>query len=392
MNWDDFAYSARVDHRQLKDLLVQLEAHRLSIQKLHIPPDWAADLRRLNIVRAIHGTTAIEGNPLSEAEVEQTLSSSPNGVERKAERQVRNAQRAHEWVGEQFVRPGRPIRLDDILHIHYLLTAESDEEDNAPGQIRGEGHDVTVGAPDLGGVHRGAPGGQRLHELLVGFVRELESERIMGLHPVQRALWAHFFLVTLHPFGNGNGRTARCVEAAILFQGGYNTHGFFSLSNSFYADREAYIRLLQQSRTELNYDLTEFFRFGLEKFVAELDRITSYIQRRIERLMYRDLIRRCYDRRVGPRRRLLNHREQALLHYLLDETPPASPFTSDPDPSVTIRDLARSAFFNLNYGGVTARTVNREINRLAEFGFVKYQRLSPHDLVIELDFSAITKY
>jgi len=394
-DWDTFEFHVRVDHSRLQSSLIQMEAYRLAIQRLTVPPHWAQDLRRLNIVRAVHGTTAIEGNPLTEEEVQQAIDAqpAPSPINGNAERQVRNAYSAHEWVQQAFSdREGRAISLDDILHMHLLLTEGSDEADNEPGQLRRGGHDVTVGSPDLGGVHRGAPGGARLRELISEYVDRLQSPDVSSLNPVERALWAHFYLVTLHPFGNGNGRTARCVEAALLYQGGYNAHGFFSLSNYFYAEREEYIRLLQRTRTELRHDLTEFFAFGLGGFIEELERINSYLRRRTEHLMYRELIRQCYDRRVGKRRRLLNDRETRLLHHLLDRTPPPSPFTDEPETSVTTRELTASQFFRLNYGNVTWRTINREINRLAQLGFVRYHQIATDDWRIELDFSAIARY
>lgn len=397
MDWDDFEFRIRVSQRDLTDLLIEMEAHRRSIQKLRLLPEWAEDLKRLNIIRAVHGTTAIEGNPLTEEEVGHALAEGSqrghgNGL---AERQVQNAYKAHQWVQETFGPPSskQVITLDDILTIHRLLTESSDEADNQPGRLRDEGHNVTAGSPELGGIHRGAPGGQRLQRIMDQYIDFLRSSDFQALNPVEQALCAHFYLVSIHPFGNGNGRTARSVEAAILFMGGYNTHGFFSLSNHFYTERESYIRLLQRTRTELAYDLTEFFKFGLTGFVAELDRISSYVRRRMERLLYSELIRKGSERRVGKRRRLLNSREGNLLRYLLDLTPPPSPFSNETEPSVLFSNLVGSAFFRANYGSVTRRTVLRELRRLSDLGYIRYMLVpgTGDDLLVELSFDAITK-
>jgi Fic family protein len=72
----------------------------------------------------------------------------------------------------------------------------------------------------MGGVHRGAPH-ERLGELMDGYVNFVNHSRLLDAHPVIRALLAHFFLVTVHPFGDGNGRVSRLVEAGILFRQGY---------------------------------------------------------------------------------------------------------------------------------------------------------------------------
>jgi len=393
--WDSFEFTVRVNQGELMQLLVEVEAYRRSIQQLPVPPDWAEELRRLNITRAVHGTTALEGNPLAEQQVELTIERADEGEDgdtNQAERQVVNAYRAHDWVRTTFEDPRHRLSLDDMLTMHRLLTEGSDESDNEPGRFREEGHVVTAGSPALGGVHHSAPGGPELVRLLEEFLEFLHSAEVRDLPIVERALLAHFYLVTIHPFGNGNGRTARCVEASILYQNGYNTHGFYSLANYLYANREEYVRLLQRTRNELAMELTEFFAFGLHGFASELARIASYLRRRTERLMYRDLIRRAHEMHVGPRRRLLNDREQNLLHYLLDSTPPPSPFTDVAEPAVTLARLISSTFFRTNYEDVTRRTVSRELNRLAELGFIHYRRVDGGDMVVDLNFEAVARH
>ena len=69
---------------------------------------------------------------------------------------------------------------------------------------------------------------------MADFVCFVNSAQLKREHPVVRAFLVHFFLVTIHPFGDGNGRVSRLVEAAILYVGGYNIHGFYGLSNYFY--------------------------------------------------------------------------------------------------------------------------------------------------------------
>ena len=65
---------------------------------------------------------------------------------------------------------------------------------------------VQVGRREVGGLHMGAPANwlPRLMDEYIGFIT---SERLRSLHPVIQALIAHFFLVTIHPFGDGNGQS-----------------------------------------------------------------------------------------------------------------------------------------------------------------------------------------
>ena len=387
-DWRSFRFELRFNGDRLRDDIVNIEAYRLSLGKLILPQNWREDLQKLHIVRSVHGTTAIEGNPLSEEEVSRELHTKRRRPVDQDRRQVENAEAAFKWIETQFRAP-RDFRLHDILHIHELLTTGSDEGDNVPGRLRHGGHRVTVGSPTLGGVHRPPPGGPELERLVAAYIDFINSDRFRANNAVVQALIAHFYFVTLHPFGNGNGRATRCIEAAILYAAGYNTYGFYSLSNYFYRNRDAYFRALQDARTRCAYDLTEFLAFGLRGFREELERINAYVRHRTHRLQYRDLIRRCAEQRVGVRRRRLNDREAALLHHLLELSKPADPFSEVPAREVALRGDF-DAIIKPLYTNRTGRTMVRELMRLGELGFIKLEPTG--DWRVSIDFEAIARY
>jgi Fic family protein len=374
----------------MRETLLNIESYRLSLNRLELQANWREDLQRLFIIRSVHGTTAIEGNPLSEHDVAAQLTKRTRTPRDQVHRQTENAEKAFRWIEKRFSREPR-IAIEDILHMHELLTKDSDEGDNHPGCLREPGHNVTVGSHQLGGVHRAPPGGDTTRRLVEEFVRFINSREFQDENPVIQALVAHFYFVTLHPFGNGNGRTTRCIEAAILFGAGYNTHGFYSLSNFFYRNRDEYFRTLQDTRTKHGYDLTEFLRFGLRGFQEELQRINAYVRNRIHEVLYRDLIRRCSEQRIKARRRLLNGRETKVLHALLDATQPADPFSDDVVQEVSLKELG--PVLSALYQDRTERTIFRELTRLEQLGFIRYQR-NPrtHDLRLAVDFKAISRY
>ncbi len=271
-----------------------------------------------------------------------------------------------------------------------MITRGSDMRHNIPGKLRN--FSVTVGTPELGGVHRGAPH-ERLPSLMERFIEFLGSRGLRETHPVIKALLAHFFLVTIHPFGDGNGRVSRLVEAGILFQLGYNVHGFYGLSNYFYRHEEEYKTLLQQCRNDQPFDVTPFIRFGVAGFASELRGINNFIKARMNRLVYRDMLVKAYNKRVGVRRRLLNQREYGLLAFLVDETRPLEPFSDTPSRKIGLSELVNDRYVESAYRNVTRRTLVRELIRLSELGFIRFTRdESVQDHVVELDFGAISKY
>ena len=393
MDWNRFAFEYRIDdgRRRLSALLVQIEGYREAARNLVLPAEWKNRLDRLNRIRAIRGTTGLEGNPLAEEQVARVLDDdSGAATTTNDELVVQNAGRAQEWVRSRFGPDKPPLSTDDILRMHRLMTTGSDEADNVPGRLRT--HDVQVGTAALGGVHRGAPHCwvQRLTREFAEFVN---SQKLRHEHPVVRALLAHFFLVTIHPFGDGNGRISRLVEAAVLYQGEYNVHGFYGLSNFFYRHGDKYKTLLQKCRRRLPFEVAPFVEFGLEGFASELRGINNFIQTKMNRLVYRDMMSRAIGIRVGKRRRLLNQREYALLAFLLEETEPRDPFAAEPSRQVPLTELIRSSFVRHVYRDVKRRTFVRELTRLAKNGFIRFEHDTAHDgPVVQIDFNAIERY
>ena len=393
MDWHRFTFDFHIDTDQLPRDLITIEAYKQAALNLVLPPEWRRALDRLNRVRVVRGTTALEGNPLSEEEVSrqlEKLDSTDTGVATREQLQIRNAGRAQAWVRERFQPKSAPLRCEDLLKMHEMITAKSDTHNNVPGRWRT--FSVQVGAPDLGGVHVGAPH-NNLPALMEEFTRFINGRRLTNQHPVIRALLAHFFLVTIHPFGDGNGRVSRLVEAGILFQQGYNLHGFYGLSNYFYQHEEKYKVLLQQCRERLPFEVTPFIEFGVAGFAFELRGINNFIKAKLNRIVYRDMLRRAHGSKVGKRRRLLNDREYGLLDFLLKATEPHDPFSDAPSERIRLSELREEGYIRGAYRDVTPRTFVRELFRLGEVGFIKFtQDQEAADWIVDLDFDAVGKF
>ena len=397
MDWEKFSFKYNLNDQGLFQSLVSIEASKEASLNLVFPQEWQSQLDKLNRVRAVHGTTAIEGNPLSEAEVsqqmeylEQQTHNDDRETASKEQLQIRNAGEAQAWIKKQFLPDSPPIGLRDILTMHKMITRDSDTKDNIPGRFRN--FSVTVGTEDLGGVHRGAPH-ETLPRLMKEYIDFINSRQLEDLHPVIHALLAHFFLVTIHPFGDGNGRVSRLVEAGILFRLEYNVHGFYGLSNYFYRYEQKYKSILQECRQSQPFDVTPFIRFGVAGFANELKGINNFINARINRLIYGTMLVRARDIKVSPRRRLLNQREYNLLNFLLNGTEPLDPFSDTPSRRIKLFELLNDSHLQSAYQNVTQRTFVRELIRLRELGFIQFiQDKAVQDWVVELDFEAISKH
>lgn len=255
-------FELKIEPENFVAILKSIDNLVRTLESMPIPSSALAKMERLNIIRAIRGTTGIEGNRLTEEEVAKIYDSlsaeAPIDVQ---ERENYNASQVMRYVRDY--EAGPPLRLTEkmIKQIHVLTTEGIKNPLNEPGKYRRDY--VYAGIYEF-------PDPKNVPALMKSFVAFINSPEVMTLHPIVRAVVAHFYFVTVHPFGDGNGRVARAIEAFLLFHGGYNAAGFYSLANYYYLNRREYIKQLDSVRFKYDGDLTEFARFALNGFLLEL--------------------------------------------------------------------------------------------------------------------------
>ncbi len=272
MEWLKFEFDYRLDLQRLTPHILAVEAYKEAAVTRVLPPQWC------------------------ESVAEQIPTEDKDAAEQP---RIRNAANARAWVNERFVPGTPPLALADLMTMHRMV-ADVATGEYAPGALRSL--PVQVGRREVGGLHLGAPSNW-LPRLMNEYVQFITSERLCSLHLVIHALIAHFFLVTIHPFGDGNGRVSRLLTAGILLQGGYNVHGgFYALSDYFYLNDIKYHSLLHRCWQSPPFDLTQFVAFGMEGFVMELKSINSFIKMKLDRTVDRDLLQPVIDRMRAHRR------------------------------------------------------------------------------------------
>ena len=194
-------------------------------------------------------SNAIEGNTLNRREtalvVEKGITVGGKSLVEHLE--ATNHARALEWVMEQMARMPGEIPERDILRIHELILKGIDDSNagryrDLPVRIAGS----TVVLPN----HRKVP------QLMEEFAAWLQ-EKPTSAHPVELAAEAHYRLVTIHPFVDGNGRTARLLMNMMLVMSGYPTAIIRKRDRLAYIDslekaqlggpKDAYLRLVAAS-------------------------------------------------------------------------------------------------------------------------------------------------
>jgi len=338
---------------QVTSLVAECKALATVIRNVPITPRRQKKLDTLNILRAVRGTTGIEGAQLSEEEVRQIMSS-PRGkpalppTRQREELEARNAQRLMHYVARLLARsPGCPMSEQLIRKLHEITTREVDYPANTPGQYRT--HAVSAGS------YLPPADGNEVRNLMAQFVTWFNQGTPKGWDAVIRALVAHFYVVSIHPFGDGNGRTSRALESFLLYKAGINARGFYSLANYYYQHRIAYVQNLTRVRFETDPDLTPFVLFALQGLAAELREVHREVLLEVRDIAFRDYAREALQDRLATRagERMLN------LVLLLG------------DGAVPLGDIRQGRHrLAALYRGLTNKTLSRDVNYLSEIQLI----------------------
>ena len=199
------------DSPELVALIQVIHAIAGLVKALPLPPDVDRRLNALNIARAVAGTTGIEGSTLTVDEVEQILSNpgrevlSPSRDSEVAE--ARNAEEVMNYIART---SNNEITEPLICRLHELTTEGIPYEGNLPGRYRSH--------PAIAGNYLPPATNDEIRRLMGDFVSWINSGPRRNWDSAVRAVVGHFYLVSIHPFGDGNGRTSRALESFVLIQ------------------------------------------------------------------------------------------------------------------------------------------------------------------------------
>ena len=162
----------------------------------------------------------------------------------------------YRWIAQ--LSGDQPINTTLIREVHRRLVTGYDNDHRPPGRLRSRDQNVTFGTPR----HRGGEGGNECAEAL----RQLVEATRTTFHkhdPLVQALALHYHLAALHPFLDGNGRTARAMEALMLQRVGLRDTLFIAMSNDHYEEKIAYLQALNDTGAA-HHNLTPFLKFALK--------------------------------------------------------------------------------------------------------------------------------
>lgn len=300
----------RYDREAVQAALLEAKAAMLALTQIPYQRSWADDLQKMQLKREVAGTSRIEGAEFTEKELDAALSESPQQLETRSQRQAAAAVATYRWIGG--IPAEKPFDQSLILEIHRRLVTGCDDDHCPPGELRGRDHNVTFGAPR----HRGVEGGEPCVRALSKLVEAARTE-YRRHDPLIQALAIHYHFAAMHPFLDGNGRTARAIEALMLQRLGLRDTLFIAMSNFYYEEKSAYLQSLSDARSG-DHDLTPFLNFGLKGIQIQCSRLFKEIRQQVARALFKNTATDLYGRLKSPRKRVISRRHLQLINLLLD--------------------------------------------------------------------------
>lgn len=290
-----------ITNKLLKSINRIVQAHSVII---HAPlkPRWEAGLRYHALVRSVHSSTHLEGNPLTEQEVDQVLQGKkPKRQFRKRDiLEVTNYREVLRFISENYNDPKLVINELTIRHLHKLCVQGIEGMEKEAGKYRMVQNYIVAGAarPPVY-TPPPAPDVPPLMKDLVEWIQDAEKNEIS---PFIISGIAHYEFESIHPFVDGNGRTGRALSTLVLYKLGYDTKSFFSLEEYFDTHPDEYYGNLQRIRRSYrespNPDLTEWVEFFTHAVESEMTRVETEVK---EYLLAENLRKDVRNQTVNPR-------------------------------------------------------------------------------------------
>ena len=284
-----FSVSAR-----LLTLVEEIAALRQQVVSSAVQVAWIPRLQQEARVRNTHSSTAIEGNPLTQAQV-QALA---EGREVPAIADRSRLEVLNYFAGLRFIEmhaKKRTVTRRDVLRLH-AIAAHGVMDQGQSGEFRRI--QVWVGG------HKPPPP-ERIEELMAALL-DWWNGPARELSPVISSAVLHHRFEEIHPFGDGNGRVGRLLALWELYRRGFDTHHIFAVDEYYWHDRPRYYRQLADVRKQ-GGNLTGWLEYTAEGLLAALGTARDRIQ--------------AISAESGHEPILLRPRQEQLLRMLRDEGP-----------------------------------------------------------------------
>ncbi len=331
---------------KINKALVEIERVRGFLDAVKLKDEWIADIQKNALILESHHSTHIEGTALTLEQARSILEGKKvKGINQDDEKELLNYKQATDFVSK-YLGKDDPVTEGIIREIHKILVKDVRGGQADPGNYR-KIQNYVVNSRTREVIYT-PPTPLDVPYLMQEFVKWINSiclrprdRHVEELSPILGAGISQFQFVHIHPFIDGNGRTARLLSTLILYKTGYDFKRLFTISEYYDKDRPAYYNAIQSVR-ENNMDMTvwlEYFLIGLRSQMAE-------IQNKGEQIIKQDVTLQKI-KKIG-----LNPRQEKAVKHIVKNG------------KITVNEYQSVAF-------CIRRTAQRDMEELVAKGIIK---------------------
>lgn len=338
-------------------MLGECDAYVQALTDIPLEPEYRDKLLRLSLIKGAQATTAIEGNTLSEEEIEKLQEGwrLPPSKE-YLEIEVNNILEAFNTLLLEIVtdNKARIISPDLIKEFHHIIGMNLGEHfDAIPGKFR---DDNRVVGPYLAPDYKYVP--DLIKRLCLWLIKEFHYNDGQDFPTsVIQAIVTHVYIEWIHPFGDGNGRTGRLLEFYILLRAGLPSIVSHILSNFYNQTRPEYYRQLDRARKKR--DLTEFIKYAIQGFRDGLKENLEVIQESQFSIFWHYYIYETFADVKYTKKEVFKRKRALMLQLPIDK-------------EFSINEILElSPYIAKKYATLNRATVLRDLKELQELNLLK---------------------
>lgn len=253
-------------------------AGREVVEHSKLIPKWQLKLKREARLHNAHSSTSIEGNRLTLQQVRALSEKKEVIASPKDKQEVLNYLQALDAIAGYAKKKIIDIKL--FMDIHRTITKRTLKEEKDCGVFRNR--QVFVGKSMFDGtqfkevVEYMPPDTKEVPKLTGEFLNWLNSNEAKKVNPVILAGVTHYEIARIHPFIDGNGRTARLLATLVLFKSGFDHRRFFALDDYYDQDRSLYYAALKTAQQGKG-DITKWLEYFTEGVLHSINKVKEAI-------------------------------------------------------------------------------------------------------------------
>ncbi len=264
-------------------LISEIENQRGFLDSLKLPKNYLHNFHKKALNQEAYYSSHIEGAVTSLEEALLNLKSSKSNYVDESMQMIYNNKVALEFI---LKKNSKPFSHEIIYKLHELLVYNTHKE--KPITVGAYRQGMVYVVDGLGRVVYEAPTQEKVMPMMNFFIKWLNEES--ELHPLIKAAMVHLYFVHIHPFDDGNGRSARALSNLFLEKANYKFINFLAPSDYFDHYRSEYYKSIQDSRVH-DYDTTYFIIYYLKALANQLIQVKKEIAKEQKIKTIKDLIK-----------------------------------------------------------------------------------------------------